>query len=183
MVGTLDIGRYRLSDFFCDPTADVVPLDDAWIGDLERPDARPNRLAPANFRKHSVILAAALDTLTPEGPARSRYVPTTPIPVAASTGPFYVQGNIHVNPGEHFDVRRLFGPESRPFVPLTGASIIYTPNPHLDARYKTLLVRTDKVEFAGLTDSGVPIALPFLARAVEDRLRQLIGGRRRSEES
>jgi hypothetical protein len=32
------------------------------------------------------------------------------VTVAASTGPFYVQGNIHVNPGEHFDVRRLFGP-------------------------------------------------------------------------
>src|SRR5437764_3939924 len=84
LVGTLDVGRYRLSDFFCDPTSDVVALDDAWVGDLERPDARPNRLAPANFRKHAIILVAALDTLTPEGPARSRYVPTAPIPVAAS---------------------------------------------------------------------------------------------------
>ena len=31
MVGTLDIGRYRLSDFLCDPTSDIVPLEAFFV--------------------------------------------------------------------------------------------------------------------------------------------------------
>jgi hypothetical protein len=182
LAGTLEIGRQRLSDFLSDPGANIVALQEAWIADLARPGAPSLRLVPANFRKHDVIFAVAQDRLDPPGPMRSRFVRTAPLQVAASAGPFLIRGEIHISLGEHFDVRRLFGPESRPFVPITHASVTYTPNPNVDARYSVLVVRTDKVQFAGLVETSTPPPVPFLAAVIEDRLRTLIGGKPRPDE-
>src|SRR5438067_8428352 len=142
LAGTLEIGPRRLTDFLCDPGADVVPLEEAWIADLSRPRAPALRLVPANFRKHDVVFAVAQDRLDPPGPLRPRFVRTAPVAVAASAGPYLIRGEIHLTLGERFDIRRLFGPESRPFIPLTHAGVTYTPNPNVDARYSVLVVRT-----------------------------------------
>jgi hypothetical protein len=176
LLGTVELGRRRLSDHLNDTSIEMVPLAEAWIGDLERPGAVPIRLAPANFQKRQLLLAVAMDRLDPpSGPFRPSYLRTSTVGVAASVGPYFVTGDIHLPPGGRFDIVRLFGQGSRTFVPLTGAKIVYTPNPKIDAQHNVLLVRTDRVEFAGLVD-GAPSTAPYLAVAMQDRLRTLTGG-------
>lgn len=175
MLGTAELGRRRLSDHLNDSTNDVVPLEEAWIGDLERPGARPLRLAPANFRKHVLLLAVAMDRLDPPpGPYRPGHVRTFPISVAVSAGPFLVLGDIHLPIGVRFDIRRLFGPGSRTFVPLTNASVHYAPNSHIDSHHGVVLVRTDRVEFSGMIDHAPESSSP-LPGNLEDRLKVLTG--------
>jgi hypothetical protein len=177
MIGTLELGQRRLSDHLNDTGADVIPLGEAWIGDLAHGSVLM-RLAPANFRKHDLVAVAAQDRLDP---GRTGYVKTTTMRVAASAGPFFLTGDVHLAVGSGFDIRRLFGPGSRPFVPLTNATMRYTPKPKLDVPHTVLLVRTDHVEFAGIVE-GSPPTLPFLARAIEDRLRELTRGSGRNDE-
>lgn len=170
MIGTMDLGRRRLSDHLNDTGADVIPLEEAWIGDLSHGSVLM-RLAPANFRKHDLIAVSAQDR---PDPLRAAYVKTVTMKVAASAGPFFLTGDIHLAAGTNFDIRRLFGPGSRSFVPLTNATMRYTPKPKLDVPHSVLLVRTDRVEFAGLVE-GTPTSMAFLAMAIEERLRTLTG--------
>src|SRR3954469_5723498 len=100
MLGAMNLGRRRLSDYLNDPSSDVVPIEEAWIGELSRVGAPPIRLAPANFRPHAVALAGALDRLDPPpGPMRPGRVRTSTVSVAASAGPYFVVGDIHLLPG------------------------------------------------------------------------------------
>ena len=182
LVGTVETGRLRLSDYLNDKDVGVVPLQEAWVADLARPGAEPLLLQPANFRKQDVIVAVATDGREAVGNQRPGWVRTRPIEVAASAGPYLVQGQLHVQAGASFDVRRLFGPESRTFVPLTDASVRYTPNPRVDARYGVLLLRTDKVEFSGLVAEAGAASIPMLGLAIRERLRSLIAGNQRDDE-
>jgi hypothetical protein len=176
MLGTVELGRRRLSDHLNDPTVDVVALTEAWIGELERPSTPPLRLAPANFHKRHLIFAVAMDRLDPPaGAYRPSYVRTSTVSIAASSGPYFVTGEVHLPSGVRFDINRLFGQGSRTFVPLTNAKLTFTPNPRIDSRHSVLLVRTDHIEFAGLVE-GAPTSAPYLAAAMEDRMRTLIGG-------
>src|SRR3954453_20755944 len=147
MLGAMNLGRRRLSDYLNDPSSDVVPIEEAWIGELSRAGATPIRLAPATFPKHDGVLAVAMDRLgPPPGPMRPGHVRTSTVSVAASAGPYFVVGDIHLLPGVRFDITRLFGPGSRNFVPLTNARVSHTFNPRIDSRHAVVLVRTDRVE-------------------------------------
>ena len=172
MLGTGDFGRRRVSDYLNDPNVDLVVLDEAWIGDLVRPEAPPGRLAPAHFRKQDVLVAAALDQPDPAG-ARSAQVRTTTVNVVASIGPYLVVGLIHLPATVRFDIRRLFGSDSRAFVPLTNARLTHLVSATSAALYPVLLVRASRVEFAGLpavADPGLPA--PHLA-ALYERIQAL----------
>jgi hypothetical protein len=174
LMGTVEIGRRRLSDYLNDAGVDLVVLEEAWIGDLVQPDAPPGRLSPANFRKQDVILAAALDRLEPAA-MRSGYVRTTTISIGASAGPYYVTGDVHLPPGTRFDIRRLFGAGSRTFVPVTNAKLTHLASPTTDAPHPVLLVRADLVEFSGLIGEASASTLPVLGAMLADRLRVLTG--------
>jgi hypothetical protein len=174
LLGTVEIGRRRLSDYLNDATVDMVVLEEAWIGDLTNPEAQPGRLAPATFRKQDVIVAALLDRLEPPA-MRSGFVRTTTVNIAASAGPYYLAGDLHLPPNQRFDVRRLFGPGTRTFVPLTNVRISHFYNPSAASQQPALLVRADQVEFAGLVADPAASSLPLLGTMLQERLRILAG--------
>jgi len=176
MLGTLDTGRLRTSDYVNGAGVDMVPLVEAWIGDLARRDAAPVWLKPAAFHKRDILLVVPGDHLEPVAQLRPGFVRTRTVRVAVSIGPFLVQGDVHVPPGVQFEIRRLFGAEARTFMPLTSATLTYTPNPNVDAQHHVVLVRADHVEFAGLAHDANEESPPALASAVQDRLRALVGG-------
>jgi hypothetical protein len=173
-MGTVEIGRRRLSDYLNDAGVDQVMLEEAWIGDLMQPDVQPGRLSPANFRKQDVILAAVLDRLEPAA-MRSGFVRTTTIHVGASAGPYYIRGDLHLAPGTRFDIRRLFGAGSRTFVPITNARLTHLSSPEADAPHPVLLVRSDHVEFSGLVADVAGSSMAVLGAMLADRLRVLTG--------
>jgi len=175
-MGTVEIGRRRLSDYLNDAGVDQVMLEEAWIGDLMQPEAHPGRLAPANFRKQDVILAAALDRLEPAA-MRSGFVRTTTLQVGASAGPYYITGDLHLAAGTRFEIRRLFAAGSRTFVPITNARLTHLASPTTDAPHPVLLVRADLVEFSGLIVEPTGSSMPVLGAMLADRLRVLTGGK------
>ncbi len=175
LIGTVETGRVRFSDHLNDRTLEQLILGEAWLGDPARPGAEPRRLAAANVRKRDVLLAAPLDI---PGPAVSRpaYVATAGTPIAVSIGPYEVTGALQLPAGARFEIKRLFGPESGSFVPLSGATVSHAAGAGALARYPTILVRADRVAFAGpLAEDGAE--QPFLRTALQYRLRALAGTR------
>jgi hypothetical protein len=174
LLGVIDTGRGRLSDYLNDATIDVVPLDHAWIGDLMRPEVLPGHLTPASFRKQDILLAAALDSLDPRA-ARPGYVHTTAVQIVASVGPYLVTGGLHLPPGTRFDPRRLFGVGTRPFVPLTQARVTHQAYPRANAAHGAVLLRSDRVEFAGLLAAEDASTVAPLAAVLHEHIRSISG--------
>jgi len=180
IIGTLEVGRRRLSDHLNDTTIEVLPLDDVWVGMLDRPEAPILHLSPVNLRKRELIVAVGQDRLDPPA-LRSGWVKTAQTRVAVAAGPYLVFGWLHLPQSARFEVRRLFDPGSRGFVPFTDAEMIYMPNPHVDSRHPVLVVRTDQVKFAGLFAEEA--AGSMLAAAMELRMRTLLRGAKPTEQS
>jgi hypothetical protein len=182
LLGSLEPGRRRVSDFLNDVTADVILFEEAWIGDLLHPEAAPVRANPARVRKQDVLLAAPLDRQEAAA-MRSGWVRTSTVPVVATLGPCFAVGLLHLPPGVRFDIRRLFGPESRPFVAITDAIMTHSLGRPGGTGFSVLLVRADRILFAGQAADPLRASVPQLRAELQERLRAITGRGRTTSQS
>jgi hypothetical protein len=140
--GRFDSHGRRVGDCLADASTEVLALHEALRWNLLAEEYTPESVSNVTVRRDTILLAVPTDDVDPLRPR----VPTQQVSISLAIGLFVVEGALHRRDSDPSHLSVYLGPQSRAFVPVTGAQVRYLPNPRGDTEASVVLVHTRAIE-------------------------------------